>query len=91
MTEVMFLLLTSTTFAGVTFPSYGRPTLADFDNDGDYDLTIGDGWGTLNIIEMMEQLILQSGLDMMRCLPELKLIKILIPVLQILMAMQEKI
>lgn len=35
------------TFAGVTFPRYGRPILADFDNDGDYDLTIGDAWGTV--------------------------------------------
>jgi hypothetical protein len=35
----------TTTFAGVTFPSYGRPTLADIDNDDDYDLIIGDGWG----------------------------------------------
>ena len=39
--------INSTTFAGVTFPSYGRPILADFDNDGDYDLTIGDAWGTV--------------------------------------------
>ena len=37
----------TTAFAGVTFPSYGRPILADFDNDGDYDLTIGDAWGTV--------------------------------------------
>jgi hypothetical protein len=37
----------TTTFTGVTFPSYGRPILADFDNDGDYDLTIGDNWGTV--------------------------------------------
>jgi hypothetical protein len=35
----------TTTFTGVTFPSYGRPTLADIDNDGDYDLIIGDGRG----------------------------------------------
>jgi hypothetical protein len=35
----------STTFGGVTFPSYGRPTLADIDNDSDFDLIIGDGWG----------------------------------------------
>ena len=34
-----------TTFVGVTFFSYGRPALADIDNDGDYDLIIGDGWG----------------------------------------------
>ncbi len=34
-------------FAGVTFPDYGKPILADFDNDGDYDLTIGDAWGTV--------------------------------------------
>jgi hypothetical protein len=39
--------INSTTFAGVTFPSYGRPILADFDNDDDYDLTIGDSWGTV--------------------------------------------
>lgn len=37
----------TTVFAGVTFPSYGRPTLADIDNDGDYDLIIGDNWGTV--------------------------------------------
>ncbi|HCY74376.1 MAG TPA: hypothetical protein DHV28_00510 [Ignavibacteriales bacterium] len=37
----------TTAFAGVTFPSYGKPILADFDNDGDYDLTIGDAWGTV--------------------------------------------
>ena len=37
----------TTTFAGVTFPSYGRPTLADIDNDADYDLIIGDAWGTV--------------------------------------------
>jgi len=37
----------TTTFTGVTFPSYGRPILADFDNDGDFDLTIGDAWGTV--------------------------------------------
>ncbi|MCK7517221.1 MAG: FG-GAP-like repeat-containing protein [Ignavibacteriales bacterium] len=37
----------TTAFAGVTFPSYGRPILADIDNDGDYDLTIGDAWGTV--------------------------------------------
>jgi hypothetical protein len=37
----------STTFTGVTFPSYGRPVLADIDNDGDYDLIIGDAWGTV--------------------------------------------
>ena len=37
----------TTAFTGVTFPSYGRPILADFDNDGDYDLTIGDAWGTV--------------------------------------------
>ena len=37
----------TTAFAGVTFPSYGRPILADFDNDGDYDLIIGDAWGTV--------------------------------------------
>lgn len=37
----------TTAFAGVTFPSYGRPTLADIDNDGDYDLIIGDNWGTV--------------------------------------------
>jgi hypothetical protein len=35
----------TTTFSGVTFPNYGRPTLADIDNDGDCDLIIGDGWG----------------------------------------------
>lgn len=35
----------TTAFAGVIFPNYGRPTLADIDNDGDYDLIIGDGWG----------------------------------------------
>ena len=35
----------TTIFAGVTFPNYGRPTLADIDNDGDYDLIIGDNWG----------------------------------------------
>ena len=37
----------TTAFSGVTFPSYGRPILSDFDNDGDYDLTIGDAWGTV--------------------------------------------
>ncbi|MFZ1281819.1 MAG: T9SS type A sorting domain-containing protein [Ignavibacteriaceae bacterium] len=37
----------TTAFSSVTFPSYGRPILADFDNDGDYDLTIGDAWGTV--------------------------------------------
>jgi hypothetical protein len=35
----------TSTFAGVSFPSYGRPTLADIDNDSDHDLIIGDGWG----------------------------------------------
>jgi hypothetical protein len=34
-------------FTGVTFPNYGRPTLADIDNDGDFDLIIGDNWGTI--------------------------------------------
>ena len=34
-------------FTGVAFPSYGRPTLADIDNDGDFDLIIGDAWGTV--------------------------------------------
>ncbi len=37
----------TTTFSGVTFPNYGRPTLADIDNDGDFDLIIGDNWGTV--------------------------------------------
>jgi hypothetical protein len=34
-------------FNGITFPNYGRPTLVDFDNDEDYDLTIGDAWGSI--------------------------------------------
>jgi len=33
------------TFSTVAFPNYSRPTLADIDNDNDYDLIIGDGWG----------------------------------------------
>lgn len=37
----------STMFSGVTFPNYGKPTLADIDNDGDYDLIIGDNWGSI--------------------------------------------
>ncbi len=37
----------TTAFSGVTFPNYGRPTLADIDNDGDFDLIIGDNWGTV--------------------------------------------
>lgn len=39
--------INSSTFSGVTFPNYGRPTLADFDNDEDFDLVIGDAWGSL--------------------------------------------
>lgn len=38
----------STTFAGITFPSYSRPTIADIDNDGDYDLIIGRSNGVIN-------------------------------------------
>lgn len=37
----------STMFSGVIFPNYGKPTLADIDNDGDYDLIIGDNWGSI--------------------------------------------
>jgi hypothetical protein len=37
----------NTMFTGVTFPNYGRPTLADIDNDDDYDLIIGDNWGSI--------------------------------------------
>ena len=32
-------------FSGVDFPDYGRPVLADVDNDDDFDLVIGDSWG----------------------------------------------
>ena len=35
----------TTMFSGVDFPDYGRPVLADVDNDNDFDLVIGDGWG----------------------------------------------
>ena len=35
----------TTSFSNITFPNYGRPILADVDNDNDYDLVIGDGWG----------------------------------------------
>lgn len=34
-------------FAGIVFPNYSRPTLADIDNDGDYDLIIGRSSGTI--------------------------------------------
>lgn len=37
----------TTMFTGVTFPNYGRPTLADIDNDDDFDLIIGDNWGSI--------------------------------------------
>ncbi len=33
--------LNTTVFSSVAFPSYCTPTLADIDNDGDYDLIIG--------------------------------------------------
>lgn len=35
-------------FAGISFPSYSRPTLTDVDNDGDYDLIIGRSNGVIN-------------------------------------------
>lgn len=34
-------------FSNVNFPNYGRPVLADVDNDFDFDLVIGDGWGKI--------------------------------------------
>lgn len=34
-------------FAGIIFPNYSRPTLADVDNDGDYDLIIGRSNGAI--------------------------------------------
>jgi len=36
---------------GVTSPSYGHPTFADVDNDGDYDLIIGGISGNLRFYE----------------------------------------
>ncbi len=35
-------------FAGISFPNYSRPTLADIDNDGDFDLMIGRSSGVVN-------------------------------------------
>ena len=39
--------INTSTFSSVTFPNYRRPTLADIDNDGDYDLIIGSIWGDI--------------------------------------------
>ncbi|MEO8233507.1 MAG: FG-GAP-like repeat-containing protein [Ignavibacteriota bacterium] len=39
--------LNTTVFSSIAFPSYTTPTLADIDNDGDYDLTNGSLWGTV--------------------------------------------
>lgn len=36
----------SSVFAGISFPNYSRPTLADIDNDGDFDLAIGRSNGS---------------------------------------------
>ena len=35
----------ATTFSGITFPRNASPSLADIDNDGDYDLIVGNLWG----------------------------------------------
>ncbi len=40
--------LNTTVFASISFPSYCTPTLADIDNDGDYDLINGSLWGTVS-------------------------------------------
>jgi hypothetical protein len=37
----------TTMFSGIVFPGYSRPTLADVDNDGDYDLIIGRSNGAI--------------------------------------------
>lgn len=39
--------INTSTFSTVTFPNYRRPTLADIDNDDDYDLIIGSIWGDI--------------------------------------------
>ncbi len=39
--------INTSTFSTITFPNYRRPTLADIDNDDDYDLIIGSLWGDI--------------------------------------------
>lgn len=41
----------TTMFAGVSFPSYCRPALADIDNDGDFDLFVGRMGGNIDYYE----------------------------------------
>lgn len=41
----------SNPFSTITFPNYSRPSFADIDNDGDYDLVLGKSFGEVNCHE----------------------------------------
>ena len=41
----------SNPFTTITFPNYSRPSFADLDNDGDFDLILGKSFGEVNCYE----------------------------------------
>jgi hypothetical protein len=46
-----FNIAASNPFSTITFPNYSRPSFADLDNDGDFDLILGKSFGEVNCYE----------------------------------------
>ena len=46
-----FNIAASNPFSTIIFPNYSRPSFADLDNDGDFDLILGKSFGEVNCYE----------------------------------------